>query len=220
MAAVATQAPSKKAMRVKMLWKADEPHHVIKFKVPKKWRAGEVLRHQIYRWYDPEYDIRDRTRLLRSIFEADDSTMLRKAGVAAITAVKPAPQIARTSAQTGGDVDEDRFVWGSLSYQVGHTAFGYESLSEWPQQQPDASVREPQEDSSKAGKRAESDSSDSEDSSDVSSNVSSDSEDSDSDSDDDSDSSGSSASSTISSASSQIIYIFFKKIATVQVDAK
>ena len=113
--------------------------------------------------------------------------MLRKVGIAAMTTVKPAPQIARTSAQSGVGVDEDRFVWGSLSYQVGHSAFGYESLSEWPEEQPDTSVRDPKEDSSKTGKGG-SDSSDSEessdeDSSDVSSNVSSDSEDDDSDSD-------------------------------------
>ena len=129
---------------------------------------------------------------------------------------------AKVSASGAGPTMEraEPFVWGSLSYHVGHHTFGYNALGEWPEVQPDTEVREPKKDQDAGrsssrrtgyGSDSSGSSSSSEDSSDVSTDMSSDS-DSDSDGSDDSDdgdksssdSSSSSSSSSMSSASSDM----------------
>ncbi|XP_028272983.1 AP-3 complex subunit beta-1 isoform X2 [Parambassis ranga] len=86
--------------------------------------------------YDPNYDIRDRTRFIRQlIVPHEKSGALSKYARRILLASKPAPVL------ESAFKDRDRFQLGTLSHSLNAKAAGYQELSDWPAVAPDASVR-------------------------------------------------------------------------------
>ncbi|XP_071993980.1 AP-3 complex subunit beta-1 isoform X2 [Engystomops pustulosus] len=86
--------------------------------------------------YDPNYDIRDRTRFVRQlIVPTEKSGALSKYAKRIFLAQKPAPVLESPFK------DRDRFQLGTLSHTLNAKASGYLELSDWPEVAPDPSVR-------------------------------------------------------------------------------
>ncbi|XP_043919639.1 AP-3 complex subunit beta-1 [Protopterus annectens] len=86
--------------------------------------------------YDPNYDIRDRTRFIRQLIVPNEkSGALSKYAKRIFLAEKPAPVL--ESPFKG----RDRFQLGTLSLTLNTKASGYLELSDWPEVAPDPSVR-------------------------------------------------------------------------------
>ncbi|KAM8962157.1 AP-3 complex subunit beta-1 [Pelodytes ibericus] len=86
--------------------------------------------------YDPNYDIRDRTRFVRQlIIPNEKSGALSKYAKRIFLAQKPAPVL------DSPFKDRDRFQLGTLSHTLNSKATGYLELSGWPDVAPDPSVR-------------------------------------------------------------------------------
>ncbi|KAF2076006.1 hypothetical protein CYY_002666 [Polysphondylium violaceum] len=91
--------------------------------------------------FDLNYDVRDNSRMLRHLlFSSDDqqkpAQLLTHARQIVINE-KPVPT------ETSISEDRQRFILGSLSHIVNHSALGYQSLPSFPEQAPDPSVRQP-----------------------------------------------------------------------------
>ncbi|XP_015673933.1 AP-3 complex subunit beta-2 isoform X1 [Protobothrops mucrosquamatus] len=92
--------------------------------------------------YDQNYDIRDRARFIRQlIVPTEKSGALSKYAKKLFLAQKPAP-ILESSFK-----DRDHFQLGSLSHLLNAKAVGYQELPDWPNEAPDPSVRNVEEDS-------------------------------------------------------------------------
>ncbi len=108
--------------------------------------------------FDMNYDVRDRTRLMRVLLidgENKASTLASHAKTLFINQ-KPAPSIATSS---GRDLciaircfvyislalraDRQRFMLGSLSHIVNHSTLGYQTLPDFPAEAQDPAVRNP-----------------------------------------------------------------------------
>ncbi|XP_063819709.1 AP-3 complex subunit beta-1 isoform X2 [Pseudophryne corroboree] len=86
--------------------------------------------------YDPNYDIRDRTRFVRQLIVPNEkSGALSKYAKRIFLAQKPAPVLESPFK------DRDRFQLGTLSHTLNAKATGYLELSDWPEVAPDPSVR-------------------------------------------------------------------------------
>ncbi|XP_065267847.1 AP-3 complex subunit beta-2 isoform X2 [Emys orbicularis] len=86
--------------------------------------------------YDQNYDIRDRARFIRQlIVPTEKSGALNKYAKKLFLAQKPAP-ILESSFK-----DRDHFQLGSLSHLLNAKAVGYQELPDWPDEAPDPSVR-------------------------------------------------------------------------------
>ncbi|XP_053898883.1 AP-3 complex subunit beta-2 isoform X2 [Malaclemys terrapin pileata] len=86
--------------------------------------------------YDQNYDIRDRARFIRQlIVPTEKSGALNKYAKKLFLAQKPAP-ILESSFK-----DRDHFQLGSLSHLLNTKAVGYQELPDWPDEAPDPSVR-------------------------------------------------------------------------------
>ncbi|KAJ8339307.1 hypothetical protein SKAU_G00360930 [Synaphobranchus kaupii] len=86
--------------------------------------------------YDPNYDIRDRTRFIRQLIVPNEkSGALSKYAKRILLAPKPAPVL------QSAFKDRDRFQLGTLSHTLNAKASGYLELSDWPAVAPDQSVR-------------------------------------------------------------------------------
>ncbi|KAK1176512.1 AP-3 complex subunit beta-1-like [Acipenser oxyrinchus oxyrinchus] len=86
--------------------------------------------------YDPNYDIRDRTRFIRQLIVPNEkSGALSKYAKKILLAPKPAPVLESPFK------DRDRFQLGTLSHTLNTKASGYLELSDWPAMAPDQSVR-------------------------------------------------------------------------------
>ncbi|XP_041092672.1 AP-3 complex subunit beta-1-like isoform X1 [Polyodon spathula] len=86
--------------------------------------------------YDPNYDIRDRTRFIRQLIVPNEkSGALSKYAKKIFLASKPAPVLESPFK------DRDRFQLGTLSHTLNTKASGYLELSDWPVMAPDQSVR-------------------------------------------------------------------------------
>ncbi|MBN3322735.1 AP3B1 protein, partial [Atractosteus spatula] len=86
--------------------------------------------------YDPNYDIRDRTRFIRQLIVPNEkSGALSKYAKKIFLAPKPAPVL------ESAFKDRDRFQLGTLSHSLNTKAAGYLELSDWPEVAPDPSVR-------------------------------------------------------------------------------
>ncbi|KAM9840886.1 AP-3 complex subunit beta-1 [Aulostomus maculatus] len=86
--------------------------------------------------YDQNYDIRDRTRLIRQLIVPNEkSGALNKYARRILLAPKPAPVL------ESAFKDRDRFQLGTLSHSLNVKASGYQELSDWPTVAPDPSVR-------------------------------------------------------------------------------
>mmetsp|Transcript_27495 Transcript_27495/g.38256 ORF Transcript_27495/g.38256 Transcript_27495/m.38256 type:complete len:840 (+) Transcript_27495:106-2625(+) len=88
--------------------------------------------------YDLNYDIRDKTRVLRlMIFDPEDKAPeLKEISRDLILTKKPAPSAERPSAQRG-----ERYSLSTLSHMMNHTVSGYQAIPDWPEEAPDPSVR-------------------------------------------------------------------------------
>ncbi|XP_066491007.1 AP-3 complex subunit beta-2 isoform X2 [Tiliqua scincoides] len=92
--------------------------------------------------YDQNYDIRDRARFIRQlIVPTEKSGALNKYAKKLFLAQKPAP-ILESSFK-----DRDHFQLGSLSHLLNAKAVGYQELPDWPNEAPDPSVRNVEEES-------------------------------------------------------------------------
>nr|XP_056721883.1 AP-3 complex subunit beta-2 [Euleptes europaea] len=92
--------------------------------------------------YDQNYDIRDRARFIRQlIVPTEKSGALSKYAKKLFLAQKPAP-ILESSFK-----DRDHFQLGSLSHLLNAKAVGYQELPDWPNEAPDPSVRNVEEES-------------------------------------------------------------------------
>ncbi|XP_075753630.1 AP-3 complex subunit beta-2 isoform X11 [Pelodiscus sinensis] len=93
--------------------------------------------------YDQNYDIRDRARFIRQlIVPTEKSGVLNKYAKKLFLAQKPAP-ILESSFK-----DRDHFQLGSLSHLLNTKAVGYQELPDWPDEAPDPSVRNVEEETS------------------------------------------------------------------------
>lgn len=90
--------------------------------------------------YDQNYDIRDRARFLRQLVVPDEETALSKHAKKILLASKPASVL--ESSYTA------RSVWriGSLSHIVNNEATGYIPLPDFPEEPPDPTVRNVEDD--------------------------------------------------------------------------
>jgi len=85
--------------------------------------------------YDTNYDLRDRTRVLRTaLFET--GTKLYDMREIIVNTKKPEPKMTSIMG------DRQRYYTASLSHLVNHTALGYIPLSDFPTRRPDPSVRD------------------------------------------------------------------------------
>eukprot|EP00794_Sanderia_malayensis_P009814 gene9814-10821_t len=87
--------------------------------------------------YDQNYDIRDRARFIRLLlFPADGSeNILRKKAKKMFLSEKPAPVLESIFKDRG------QYQLGSLSHMINNRAIGYQDLPEFPEEQPDPTVR-------------------------------------------------------------------------------
>ncbi|XP_076356504.1 LOW QUALITY PROTEIN: AP-3 complex subunit beta-2-like [Tachypleus tridentatus] len=87
--------------------------------------------------YDQNYDIRDRARFLRQLImpQGEKGTVLAKYAKKILLASKPAPILESRFK------DHDQFQLGSLSHYINARASGYHELPHFPENAPDASVR-------------------------------------------------------------------------------
>ncbi|CAF3835359.1 unnamed protein product [Adineta steineri] len=86
--------------------------------------------------YDTNYDIRDKTRLLRALlFQADKCPALSKNAKKILLAPKPAPLLESIIRH------HDQYTLGTLSYVIGQAATGYKDLPDFPLEPSDSSVR-------------------------------------------------------------------------------
>jgi hypothetical protein len=137
--------------------------------------------------YDTNTDIRDRCRSLRALVQQVEAGSPTESAHAReiLLCAKPVPIVSNNSNDASFS---ERYEFGSLSFSVGHTAIGYVPVPEWPNEQPDTTVRDAPvnatAESAKKGAKAHrnGDDSSSSDSSDSSDSDSSDSDSSDSDS--------------------------------------
>ncbi len=83
--------------------------------------------------YDLNYDVRDRGRILRQLL--NDVTLAKRI----LLTPKCVPNISK--AVSTGNVDNSRFRIGTLSHFIGKKVSDYEELPDWPEVQPDTSVR-------------------------------------------------------------------------------
>ena len=88
--------------------------------------------------YDLNYDIRDRTRLLRlTLLDPEDKAPELKAlSRPLILTKKPAPTAERPSAQRG-----ERYSLSTLSHMMNHTISGYQAIPDWPEEPSDPTLR-------------------------------------------------------------------------------
>lgn len=93
--------------------------------------------------YDTNYDIRDRARFFRTILynPKGNVTALAQRANDIIYGQKSASTTLQSTFH-----DRSRFAISSLSHLVNHFAFGYEPLPEFPEKQPDPTVRKTMED--------------------------------------------------------------------------
>ncbi|EGG21253.1 beta adaptin [Cavenderia fasciculata] len=88
--------------------------------------------------FDMNYDVRDSARMMRFLLINTESTQqLANQSKSIFINQKPAPTEISVSE------DRQRFVLGSLSQIVNHSAMGYQSLPDFPEEVPDPSVRQP-----------------------------------------------------------------------------
>lgn len=88
--------------------------------------------------FDLNYDVRDNSRMLRHLlFSNEQAPQLASHAKQIIVNEKPIPT------ETSISEDRQRFILGSLSHIVNHSALGYQSLPNFPDEAPDASVRQP-----------------------------------------------------------------------------
>ena len=105
--------------------------------------------------YDQNYDVRDRSRLLRHLLdETADHPALHHFLEDIMRCEKPMPQYlseyksfvdrfdTSTKFSHSGAIVRDRFISGSLSHLVNHNVTGYRELPDFPAEQPDPSVRD------------------------------------------------------------------------------
>lgn len=86
--------------------------------------------------YDQNYDIRDRSRLLRQIlFPQNENSVLTKNAKKIFLATKPAPLLQSKF------IDREQFQMGSLSHYINARANGYHDLPSFPEVAPDNSAR-------------------------------------------------------------------------------
>jgi AP-3 complex subunit beta len=83
--------------------------------------------------YDLNYDVRDRGRILRQLL--NDITLAKRI----LLTPKCVPNISK--AISSGNLDNSRFRIGTLSHFIGKKVSDYEELPDWPEVQPDTSVR-------------------------------------------------------------------------------
>jgi len=88
--------------------------------------------------FDLNYDIRDRARMIRAVVLDKDNRVptLHEHAKQLLIHQKPAPTISGLS-------ERQRFMLGSLSHIVNHSALGYQVLPDFPEVAPDPSVRIP-----------------------------------------------------------------------------
>uniref|UniRef100_A0A8C3WS02 AP-3 complex subunit beta n=1 Tax=Catagonus wagneri TaxID=51154 RepID=A0A8C3WS02_9CETA len=86
--------------------------------------------------YDQNYDIRDRARFTRQlIVPSEQGGALSRHAKKLFLAPKPAPVLESSFK------DRDHFQLGSLSHLLNAKATGYQELPDWPEEAPDPSVR-------------------------------------------------------------------------------
>lgn len=89
--------------------------------------------------YDQNFDIRDRARFLRFLLfpgeKTEGSANLKKKAKKIFLAEKPAPVLQSLFK------DRSQYQLGSLSHMIDAKASGYQELPDFPEEQPDASVR-------------------------------------------------------------------------------
>nr|XP_018900756.1 PREDICTED: AP-3 complex subunit beta-2 isoform X1 [Bemisia tabaci] len=86
--------------------------------------------------YDQNYDIRDRSRFLRQFLFPNTESSLSKQAKNIFMATKPAPLLQSKF------VDREEFQMGSLSHYINTRAIGYHDLPDFPEKEPDPSVRD------------------------------------------------------------------------------
>ncbi|KAI9282897.1 adaptin N terminal region-domain-containing protein [Umbelopsis sp. AD052] len=101
--------------------------------------------------YDQNYDIRDRARLLRSLTlptsaqaeksDSNDDSHVLSSHLKQILLSDKEPPVLESDMQ-----DRAEYTLGSLSMMVKHSLPGYEPIPDYPQEQPDPSVRDVEED--------------------------------------------------------------------------
>eukprot|EP00516_Mucochytrium_quahogii_P002969 CAMPEP_0203760564 /NCGR_PEP_ID=MMETSP0098-20131031/13832_1 /ASSEMBLY_ACC=CAM_ASM_000208 /TAXON_ID=96639 /ORGANISM=" , Strain NY0313808BC1" /LENGTH=951 /DNA_ID=CAMNT_0050654183 /DNA_START=646 /DNA_END=3501 /DNA_ORIENTATION=+ len=89
--------------------------------------------------FDTDYDLRDRVRFVKALlFEQAYADI----GRSVLLASKPPPSVQRTESSNVAD-PHARFTFDSLSHCVGHAAFGYQPLADWPTKESNPAVRNP-----------------------------------------------------------------------------
>eukprot|EP01132_Coremiostelium_polycephalum_P011829 gene11829-14469_t len=88
--------------------------------------------------FDLNYDVRDTSRMLRSLLITNENApTLASNSKEFFINKKPTPTEISISQ------DRQRFILGSLSHIVNHSAMGYQTLPDFPEVAPDPSVRQP-----------------------------------------------------------------------------
>ncbi|KAK3599723.1 hypothetical protein CHS0354_037195 [Potamilus streckersoni] len=87
--------------------------------------------------YDQNYDIRDRARFLRQVVMPGENSrgLFTKHAKKIFLATKPAPVLESKFK------DRDQFQLGTLSHVINKRSTGYQELPDWPEVEPDPSVR-------------------------------------------------------------------------------
>jgi AP-3 complex subunit beta len=129
---------------------ADE-HDIVKLQVlnlgAKLYLTNQEQTGQIYQYvltlakYDSNYDVRDRGRMMRVMLLNKEGVANTLSGAAKTLFINQKPAPTATSISK----DRQRFMLGSLSHVVNHSAMGYQQLPDFPEEAPDPSVRNPPE---------------------------------------------------------------------------
>ncbi len=85
--------------------------------------------------YDMNYDIRDRARFIRAFLFPAEPGNIQKMAKSIFLAEKPAPSIESRFK------NREAYQLGSLSHFINARAAGYQDLPEFPEQAPDATLR-------------------------------------------------------------------------------
>mmetsp|Transcript_56869 Transcript_56869/g.133332 ORF Transcript_56869/g.133332 Transcript_56869/m.133332 type:complete len:826 (+) Transcript_56869:127-2604(+) len=87
--------------------------------------------------YDTDFDLRDRTRLVRNILLAGKAPLLQDKAAAIFLSALTAPEFVVPSKNNAA------FTLNTLSHTVGHEVPYYQSIPDFPEEVPDGSIRDP-----------------------------------------------------------------------------
>ena len=128
------------AVRLKLVLRQDHPVGMMLSNIEETAAIVDKLLKYVLELasFDRNYDLRDRVRLLQAVL--NNSLYEDKAASILLTS-KPCPVVLKVESTIAAD-PLGRMNLDSLSHVVGHAAFGYRSLPDWPAKKSNTSTRD------------------------------------------------------------------------------